>query len=72
MRQRQELSTEMIIWLQTTIGNRAVQRLLAKKKAQAAASATKRSRKTKFKWTWRYYWSLIVHLLSSIAVWQRR
>lgn len=31
MRQRQELSTETILWLQTTCGNRAVQRLLRRR-----------------------------------------
>jgi len=31
MRRRQELSTETILWLQTTCGNRAVQRLLLRK-----------------------------------------
>jgi hypothetical protein len=72
MRQRQQLSPQMVIWLQTTAGNRAVQRLLAKNKSQAATGrSNKRSAKFEFKLSWRHFWALIVHFLSWMAVWKR-
>ena len=42
MRHRREplMSTEMILWLQTTCGNRAVQRLLARKAMERAGKQT--------------------------------
>ncbi len=68
----------MFLWLQTTMGNRAVQRLLAKKKSEAGSPAScaggplsKGSAKDVHKSKWRYYWVLIIHVLSLMAVWKR-
>ena len=57
MRRREEtLSAETILWLQTTCGNRAVQRLLARRAAERAQRQASVDRhETWWQWTLRLF-----------------